>query len=662
MDTFQKAKDHFLAGIQKLESGALEEAEREFLASLDLAPGRPSTLTNLGATQIKLKKFSAAKSTCKEALASDKNNSEALLNLGLAYKETGDLITALDSFKQALMLDPKSSKAWSNKGSALRDLHRYEEALISFDRALDLDEKYYEAWTNRGLTLNDLGRHNESIQSYAEAISINRNYVDAWFNKGSIYLALKEFSQALACFETAFEINPDYEYLLGDLVHSKLLIGDWKDLDEKLLRLVKQIEYQEPVSTPFPMLSAVDKPELHLATAKLWANKQYPRNTSLPVIPKKNHSKIRIGYFSPDFKDHPVSFLMAELFELHHRDEFEIFAFSLKADNAGGVVRKRLIAGFDQFLDVENKSDQEVTQLSRDNEIDIAIDLSGYTQFSRTGIFAHRAAPIQVNYLGYPGTLGTGYFDYIIADPTLIPPTHQCFYAEKVAYLPYSYMVDDSKRIASEKILEKKDFGLPDNTFVFCCFNNSYKFNAELITSWAKIMLKVPNSVLWLSENNKDFKSNLLIAFSSRGVDPTRLIFAPRVELMEDHLARYRMADLFLDTLPFNAHTTALDALKAGVPILALTGEAFAGRVTTSLLKAINLPDLITNSREEYESLAVELVKTPNKLDEIKKRLQINLVESPLFNTQIFVKNIETLYKKMYEQYQEGLAPEHLTI
>jgi predicted O-linked N-acetylglucosamine transferase (SPINDLY family) len=353
---------------------------------------------------------------------------------------------------------------------------------------------------------------------------------------------------------------------------------------------------------------------------------------------------------------------MAELFELHNRNEFEIFAFSLKADNTNGVVRKRLIAGFDKFLDVENHSDQEIAQLSRENEIDIAIDLAGYTQFSRTGVFAHRAAPIQVNYLGYPGTLGINYFDYIIADPTLIPTSHQHFFAEKVAYLPDSYMVDDSKRVASKKALEKKDFKLPENTFVFCCFNNSYKFNAETLTSWAKILLKAPNSVLWVSENNKEFRRNLSIQLSNRGVDPNRLIFAPRVELMNDHLARYRMADLFLDTVPFNAHTTAIDALKAGVPIVALTGEAFAGRVTTSLLNAINLPDLITNSREEYESLAIELATAPNKLAEIKKRLQINLDEAPLFNTQIFARNIETLYKKMYARYQDGLAPDHLSV
>ena len=366
MDTFQKAKDHFLTGIQQLESGAFEEAEREFLASLDLAPGRPSTLTNLAATQIKLKKFSDAKSSCKEALAHDQNNPEALLNLGLAHKETGDLEAALNSFTQAVALDPQSPKAWSNKGSVLRELHQYENALDSFNTALNLDGQYYEAWTNMGLTLNELGKHRESLQAYAKAIFINKHYVDAWFNKGAGHLVLKEFSQALVCYEAAFEINPHYEYLLGELIYTRLLIGDWINLDEKILRLTEQLECLEHASTPFPLLSAIDRPELHMVSAKQWADQKYPKNTIMPVITKKKHTKIRVGYFSPDFKDHPVSFLLAELFELHNRNEFEIFAFSLKTDKTDSTVRNRLIAGFDKFLDVENQTDQEIAQLSRD--------------------------------------------------------------------------------------------------------------------------------------------------------------------------------------------------------------------------------------------------------------------------------------------------------
>jgi len=662
VDNFQKAKDHFLDGIKHLENGAFEEAESDFLSSLELAPERPSTLTNLGATQIKLKKYPEARATCEKAITLDENNPEALLNLGLIHKEAKDYVFALDNFDKAIQLDPEFAKAWSNKGSAFHDLRQYQNALRSFDEALNLDGSYYEAWSNRGLTLYELKRYKESLLSHEKAISINSQYADAWFNKGLTCIALKDFSNALICFRSALEINPHHIYLLGDLVHTQLLIGDWDHLDEKILALTKDINCGLNASTPFPLLSVMDDPQLHLQAAKLWTNDKYPLKSSLPAIPKRQHTKIRIGYFSPDFKDHPVSFLTAELFELHNRNQFEVFAFSLQAEDPNNPVRKRLVEGFDHFIGVENKSDQEVAQLARDHEIDIAIDLCGHTQFARTGIFSYRAAPIQVNYLGYPGTSGADYYDYLIADPTLIPKPDQQFYSEKIAYLPNSYMVDDSKRLPSERTFSKAELNLPENKFIFCCFNNSYKLNRETLNSWAKILSKVPNSVLWVSENNAEFRHNLLNEFSNRGIDPKQIIFAERVESMEDHLARYQMADLFLDTLPFNAHTTAIDALKAGVPLITLAGNAFAGRVGASLLQALNLPELITHSREEYESLAISLATNPEKFAVLKKKLSGNRSSAPLFNTPLFAGNIETAYQQMYKRYQEDLPPDHIYV
>ena len=662
MDNLQKAKEHFLEGIRRLENGAFEEAEREFVASLELAPDRVSTLTNLGATQVKLKKYLEARATCEKAISLDKNNPEALLNLGLVHKEAKDFGIALDYFDKATKLDPGFAKAWSNKGSAFHDLRQYQSALRSFDEALRLDQNYYEAWSNKGLTLYDLKRYKESHSSHEKAISINNQYADAWFNKGLTYIALKEHVDALICFRTAHEINPHHKYLLGDMVHTQLIIGDWDNLEEKILALSKEIDCGQNASTPFPMLSAMDKPQLHLETAKLWINDKFPSNYSLPAIPKRRHSKIRIGYFSPDFKDHPVSFLTAELFELHDRNQFEVFAFSLQPADSNNLIHKRLVAGFDRFIEVENNSDQEIAQLAKDHEIDIAIDLCGHTQFARTGIFSYRAAPIQVNYLGYPGTLGADYFDYILADPTLIPKSNQQFYSEKIAYLPHSYMVDDSKRLPSGRSFSKAELDIPENKFIFCCFNNSYKLNEATLDSWAKIISKTPNSVLWLSENNVEFRNNLLKSFAKRGIDPNQIIFAGRLESMGDHLARYQIADLFLDTLPFNAHTTAIDALKAGVPLLTLTGRAFAGRVGASLLQAINLPELITHSREEYESLAIRLATQPERLELIKKKLALNIDKSPLFNTKLYTSHIELTYIEMYERYKADLPPEHLFV
>ena len=293
---------------------------------------------------------------------------------------------------------------------------------------------------------------------------------------------------------------------------------------------------------------------------------------------------------------------------------------------------------------------------------DVAGWVSGHTQHARTGIFSYRAAPIQVNWLGYPGTSGADYIDYIVADKTIIPEQHQQFYTEKVVSLPDTYMVDDSKRIASSRLFSKQECGLPENTFVFCCFNNDYKFNEKVLDSWSRILLAVENSVLWISENNKYFKSNIATEFERRGVNPSKVIFAKKVELMADHLARYSLADLFLDTHPYNAHTTAVDSLKAGVPVLTLIGQSFAGRVAASLLRALGLPELITNTEEEYEALAIELAKNPEKIAAIKHKLANSLLTAPLFNTPLFTKHLESAYVKMHERYRAALPPEHIYI
>jgi predicted O-linked N-acetylglucosamine transferase (SPINDLY family) len=364
-------------------------------------------------------------------------------------------------------------------------------------------------------------------------------------------------------------------------------------------------------------------------------------------------------YFSPDFQNHPVSFLTSELFEIHDRGRFEVIAFSLQKSPIGDEMNLRLRKGFDRYMDVDNMSDSDIAQLVRELEVDIAIDLAGPTQFSRTGIFSYRAAPIQVNWLGYPGTINA---DYIVADKTIIPEEHQKYFFEKLVHLPDTYMVDDSKRIASSRLFTKNECGLPENTFVFCCFNNDYKFNAQVVDAWARILLGVKTSVLWISENNKFFKVNITTEFEKRGIDSSRIIFAQRVELMADHLARYALADIFLDTHPYNAHTTAVDSLKSGVPVLTLMGESFASRVAASLLNAIGLPELITNTQEEYEALAIELAMNPQKLADIKLKLADNRLSSPLFDTPLFTKNLEAAYIKMYERYQDDLEPDHITI
>jgi predicted O-linked N-acetylglucosamine transferase (SPINDLY family) len=369
---------------------------------------------------------------------------------------------------------------------------------------------------------------------------------------------------------------------------------------------------------------------------------------------------IRIGYFSADFRNHPVSLLTTELFETHDRTKFETFAFSTGPDTKDAV-RSRLKGAFNEFIDARNHSDRSVAEHARRLEIDIAIDLGGHTQDSRTGIFAMRAAPLQVNFLGYPGTMGAAYMDYLVADHMIIPESHRRHYSEKIAYLP-SYQPNDSRRAISAKELKRQDFGLPQTGFVFCCFNNHYKITPGVFDVWMRILKRVDGSVMWLSGGHGSAADNLRNEASLRGIAADRLIFAEPMPMLEEHLARHRLADLFLDTLPFNAHTTASDALWAGLPVLTCTAEAFASRVAASLLTAIDLPELITSTQAGYEALAITLAANPERLAQIRKKLEANRLTMPLFDARQFTKNIEDAYAQMYERHQADLPPGHIYV
>ncbi len=435
----------------------------------------------------------------------------------------------------------------------------------------------------------------------------------------------------------------------------------WSDLAASLQIVFKKTMANEKVSQPFSLLAMSDDALLHKKSSETYTQSQYPLNTILGSISKHVENKrIRVGYFSADFHNHATGHLIAELFELHDKSQFELVGFSfgpIKNDK----VRQRIEKSFDHFLQVDKRSDLEIAQLSRDFKIDIAVDLKGFTQDSRTGIFAYRAAPVQVNYLGYPGTMGANYIDYIAADTTLIPVKSQAYYSEKVVYLPNSYQVNDRKRLISDRQFTRQELGLPKNGFVFCCFNNNFKVLPATFASWMRILKSVEGSVLWLLQDNNWVVNNLKYEALTHGVEASRLIFAERMQLSE-HLARHRQADLFLDTLPYNAHTTTSDALWTGLPVLTLIGQSFSGRVAASLLNAIGLPELITHTQKEYEALAIELAKNPQKLLLIRQKLSDNRLTTPLFNTPLFTKNLEAAYIKMYERYQAGLKVEHIFI
>ncbi|MDD1607795.1 MAG: tetratricopeptide repeat protein, partial [Methylococcaceae bacterium] len=521
---------------------------------------------------------------------------------------------------------------------------------------------YAEAFSNRANTLKELKRYDEALASYNRALVIKPDYAEAELGCGAILQELRHFKEAIIHYDRALAIKPDLDFILGTRLHMKLNMCDWHDLNHNLDKLEKSIEHGEKVVIPFSVLAMSSSAALQKKAACCYTEAKYPSHFLSPPLAKHAHSKIRIGYFSADFRHHPVAYLAAELFERHDRSQFEVIAFSFHAASHKDDMRLRLEAAFDQFIDVSEQSDEQIVRLARELEIDIAVDLTGCTEGGRTAIFAMRAAPIQVNYLGYSGTMGAEYMDYLLADSVIIPPEYRPYYTEKIVYLPNSYMVNDSTRVISNRKFTRTELGLPEQGFVFCCFNHAYKITPSVFAIWMRLLQQIEGSVLWLSESSADAVSNLQREAQARGIAANRLIFAQRLPLVSDHLARHRVADLFLDTLPYNAHTTTSDALWSGLPVLTCVGEAYASRVAASLLSAVGLPELITTSADDYHALAIQLASHPEQLAAIRKKLADNRLTCPLFDTGLFTQHIESAYQAMMERYQAGLAPEHITV
>jgi protein O-GlcNAc transferase len=586
---------------------------------------------------------------------------QAYINYGKVLFELKRYSESLTFYDEALRINRNSLDCLINKGATLKELAQYEEAIAQYDKALSLKPDYAEAWSNKGVSLHELKRFDEAIAHYDKALTLKPDYAEGWSNKGNTLNELKRYDEAIAHYDKALSLNPDIDWICGSLVHTKMKICSWSGLVEALDNISKKVAANEKVVNPFQLLALNDDTYLNKKSSEIYIQYKYPFQLILgPILKRLKNERIKIGYFSADFHNHATGYLMAELFELHDKSKFEVVGISF-GPIANDEMRQRLLKSFDQFIEVGRKSNVEIAKLSRDLNIDIALDLKGFTQDARTGIFSYRAAPIQVNYLGYPGTMGADYIDYIIADKTLISPELQSCYSEKVVYLPNSYQVNDRKRVISNKKFTRQELGLPEKGFVFCCFNNNYKILPATFTSWMRILKVVEGSVLWLLQDNSWAVENLKKEAEKQGIAPDRLVFAERLPLPE-HLARHHQADLFLDTFPYNAHTTTSDALWAGLPVLTMMGQSFASRVAASLLNAIELPELITNTQEQYEALAIELTLNSKRLASIKLKLANNRLSAPLFDTPLFTKNLEAAYIKMYEQYQAGLKLQHIFI
>ena len=649
--------------IQAFQSGNYERADSILVKVIKADSKNLPAFHILGLIKASQKKYKEAIELLGKAVKLDPNEPSLRFNLAKALMDSGAYMESIPHHKKAVELAPNNPEAWLNYGKAFSDLNAYEEALSIYDKALIINPGYAEAFLNKGATLKELKRYEEAIVFAESALRINPNLAEGWVNKGVALKEFKRYEEVISHYEKALSLKSEIDWLNGELLHTKMKICRWSGFTDNLENITNRLMANEKIANPFPLLALTDGVSLQRKCAEIYAQEKYPFNPALGPITKTKRlegEKIRIGYFSADFHNHATGYLMAELFELHDKQKFEIFGFSfgpIKNDE----IRQRLEKSFNQFIEVGDKADVEISQLSRDLNIDIAVDLKGFTQDARMGIFSYRAAPIQVNYLGYPGTLGADYMDYIIADETLIPDHLQLGYSEKVVYLPDSYQANDSKRVIADKKFTRQELGLPETGFVFSSFNNNYKILPAIFDSWMRILNAAEGSVLWLFEDNNFATESLKNEAEKRGIDSNRLVFAKRMSLPE-HLARHQQADLFLDTFPYNAHTTASDALWAGLPIITLMGESFASRVAASLLYAINLPELVTTSQAEYELLAIELATNPLKLNSIKQKLTKNRLTTPLFNAQLFTKNLEATYMQMYERDMADLPPEHITI
>jgi len=666
-----------------------EQALVNFTKALQLEPSNYEALTLGSFSAFSSKNYLQALDYVNQSLQLFDGNSTAWDLKGKVLHQLNKHEEALQSYVAAIQIDQTKPGYWNNKGNTLRQLGSFDDALTHFNRAISLKEDYIEAYLNKGNLLhhtksfdeaiatldqaimikpnyvdafvmrafvkNDMRKYEEAIVDYRHALEINSHYSEVLLNLGNIYAQLNRFLEAKEVYELASRQNPELDYLAGTLFFINIKMCDWSHYDDRKNQLAQTIREGRNCTLPFPLVAIFNEEQLITNAGKIYCQERHPLiKNDISFEPKKS-GKIRIGYYSADFHNHATSYLMAHLFELHNRDNFEIIAFSFGPD-FNDESRLRLKNAFDQFIDIRHLSDQKVAQLSREMGINIAVDLKGHTQDARTSIFANRAAPIQINYLGYPASMGVDYIDYVVVDQEIIDNNNVDAFTEKIIFLPNSYQVNDEQRKVSNRVFTKAECGLPESGFVFCCFNNNYKITPVIFDSWMRILKEVEGSVLWLFEDNQWVKNNLIQEALQRGVASNRLVFAKKMDIPE-HLVRHQLADLFLDTVPCNAHTTASDALWMGLPLLTIKGDTFAGRVAASLLNAIGLPELITYNLDEYETLAIELAKDSEKLTVLKNKLEHNRINSSLFDTKQYAKNLESAYMMIYHKHMSEPTP-----
>lgn len=655
------AADIFKRAVQTFQQGRLDESERHFRQLLRKEPRHLAGLNILAIVLTTLKKYQEAEGYLQAALKINASSDATFYNYGIVLKALGRPDEALQRFTQALAINPGNAESWNNRGTVLNELGDQNAAIVDFDRALALNPNYPPAYLNKSKSLAELKRYDEALAACDKALAIKPDFAEGWFARGFVFQQLRRPDEAASAYQRALLINPRLPLLKGNLLHQKMLACDWPGADQLIVEIESDLAAGRLSAEPFGWQGVATAPPSLQLCAELYSASRYPANFSSSARPSiGTNGKIRIGYLSGEFRQQATSLLLVGVLEQHDREQFDIYAIDNGWDD-GSETRQRINAAVQGVVNIRELSDPLAADAIRENRIDVLVNLNGYFGDARTRVFARRPAPIQVNYLGFPGTLGATYLDYIIADRTVIPEAHRPFYTEKVVYLPNCYQANDRNKPIATRNFSRAECGLPPEGSVFCCFNNAYKITPDIFDCWMRILNHVEGSVLWLLEDASSAAAHLRREATSRGVSADRLVFAGRMPLPE-HLARHRCADLFLDTLPYGAHTTASDALWASLPVLTCRGETFAGRVCASLLNGLQMPELVTATLQDYERLAIELASDPQKLASIKQKLSDNRLRTPLFDTELFTRHIEAAFGAMVERHRAGLAPDHIVV
>jgi protein O-GlcNAc transferase len=642
--------------------GRPEEGVVSYDQAIRLAPAFYAAQAGRAKALLTLRRYTEALTSCDRALEIDPVNVDAWCQRGgllLRIRRPGD---ALNAFDRALSLSPDSPEAHNNRGTALRTLRRPLEAMAAYQKALQLRPQFAEVYCNVANLALDAGRYEEALDICERALSIRADFPDALNLRGTALRGLKRYEEASAAYEKILARDPRFGQALSHLLVSRAHLCNWLDRETHASQIIDGIASGDSASTPHAFLWICDSAPLQLECARLHTREEFPAAQPLWQGERWAHERLRVAYLSADFADHPVAHLIAGVLEHHDRGRFETFGLSLQGDPGASPMGLRMQRAFEHFHDVRDAGDREVAMLLREREIDIAVDLTGHTRGGRLGILALRPVPLQLNFLGFAGTSGASYVDYLIGDGVAIPGHLEPFFSERIIRMPHSFLPNDDRQPIAAESPRRRDLGLPESGFVFCAFNNAYKLTPALFDVWMQILRATPGSVLWLRDGEPVLRANLAREAVARGVGPERLVFAPRLSSMDEHLARYRCADLFLDTLPYGAHATARDALWAGLPVLTCLGNALASRVAGSLLMALDVPELVTLNLEEYQARARECAGSPALLAEIRARLADRKAGGRVFDTDLYRRHLETAYRMIWERQRGGLAPLGLSV